>query len=124
VPDGSFTNLPALELEDPLNRVLVELQQARHGSIPKRRLGLDHLLDRLSKTILNLWRRFNGLGVHGATRKVAPTTEFGHRNRESVLLQALLDVKDHASSFFANRASHFFGHAAPTSLHRTLPAAL
>ena len=33
--DGSLANLPALELEDPLDRVLIELQQARDGSVTK-----------------------------------------------------------------------------------------
>jgi hypothetical protein len=33
-------------------------------------------------------------------------------------------VKDHASPFFKNSASHFFGHAVPTSPNRTLPAAI
>jgi hypothetical protein len=67
--DGSFANLPALELEDPLYRVLVELQQARHGSITKRRLCFDHLLDRLSKALLNLRRRFTGLVVDGTAKE-------------------------------------------------------
>jgi hypothetical protein len=48
--NGSLANLPALELGDPPNCVLIELQQARHGSITKRRLGLD-LLDRLGKAL-------------------------------------------------------------------------
>jgi len=108
MPNGSLANLPAFELENPLDRVLVELLQARHGSVTKRRLSLDHLLDRFGKALLDLRRRFNGLVVHGTARNLEPTTEFGHRNRESVFLQALLDVKDHVSSFFANRASHFF----------------
>jgi hypothetical protein len=37
--DGSLANLPALDLEDPLHRVFVELPQALHGSITKRRLA-------------------------------------------------------------------------------------
>ena len=59
--DGSLAGLPALGLEDPLNRVFVDLQQARHGSITKLRLGLDHLLDRLIKALLDLRRRLTGL---------------------------------------------------------------
>jgi len=43
MPNGSLANLPAFELEDPLYRVLVELQQARHGSITKRGFCLDHV---------------------------------------------------------------------------------
>jgi hypothetical protein len=124
MPNRSLTHLPAHQLEDPLNGVLVEAQQASDSPITKRRFGLDHLFDRHSKSVLNLRVGLNGLVVDRTSRYIKPTTELRHRNRETVFSPAPLNLKDHVSSFLPGRASHFFGYVAQTSLHRTLPAAL
>jgi hypothetical protein len=36
MPHGALAHLPALQLEDPLHRVLVHLEQARHRAIRAR----------------------------------------------------------------------------------------
>lgn len=43
--DRMFANLPMLELENPLYRVLVEPQQMRHRAVAERWVLFDHLLD-------------------------------------------------------------------------------
>src|SRR3546814_1311925 len=42
----TLAHLPTLDLEDPLNGVLVHVQQPCHRAIAKRRLFLDQRLDR------------------------------------------------------------------------------
>ena len=47
--DRALPDLPALDLEDALNLVLVEAEQSGHRAIGKRGFLLDHRLDRLAK---------------------------------------------------------------------------
>jgi hypothetical protein len=124
ISDSCLADLPADQPEDSLNRSLVKAQSAGDGSITKGRLSLNQLFGRRSKSILNLWLRFNRLLVHRAAWNIEPTTERRHRNRETVVSQAPLDLKNHVSSLLAHpECPIFFGHATPTSPHLTLPAA-
>ena len=50
--DRSLAHLPAHQLEDALNCVLVEAQQAGDSPTTKPGFGLDHLLNRISKALL------------------------------------------------------------------------
>jgi hypothetical protein len=76
MPNRSLADLPAHQLEAPLNGVLVEAQKPCHRPITKRGFGLDHLFDRRRKSALNLRLRFNRLVVHRASRSIESTTEF------------------------------------------------
>ena len=105
--NGSLAHLPAHQLEDPLNGVLVESQKSGDRSATKGRLSLDRSLNWIGNAFLHLRLRFNGLVVHRASRNIEPTTELRHRNGEPVFSQAPLDLKDHFSSFLPCRAFDF-----------------
>ncbi len=66
--DGPLADLPSLDLEDPLHRVLVKLQQARYGPVAERGIRLDQLLDRSGEAHLDLRCRLDRSVVHSATR--------------------------------------------------------
>jgi len=72
----SVANLPTLQLEDPLRRVLVEPRQVRHGPVAKRRRFLDQCFGRFGKTRLNLGCRLDWSVIHGVARHLEPTARF------------------------------------------------
>jgi hypothetical protein len=92
MPDRSLARLPAHQLEDPLNGVLVETQKAGDSPITERGLILDHLFDRRRKSILNLRLRFHPLVVHRTPRNLEPTIKLRPRNSEIVFSQAPMDL--------------------------------
>jgi hypothetical protein len=106
-PNRAFANLPALELEDALHRVRVELEQISHRPVSERRVLLDHLLDRLHQPLLQLRRRLGRLVIDRPARDLKPPTQFADRDIESVLLESLADRLDHFSSS-PSRDCNFF----------------
>ena len=78
--DRSFANLPALDLEDPLNRVFIEAQEPRHRPIPKGRLCLDHRFDRVGKPGIDLRRGLRWLVVNRPPRHAEPSAQLGQRH--------------------------------------------
>ena len=107
-PDGALANLPALELKDPLHRVLVEAEQPRDCAVAEGRLGLDHDLDRLGEAGIDLRRRFAWCVVDRPPRHPEPGAELGDRHRDALRKKALLDALNHLSSAASSRACAFF----------------
>ena len=78
-----LSDLPALELEDPLDRILVKPEQIGDSSIAKRRLFLDHRLDRFGKGRIDLRRSPSWLVVDAAPGHAEPATKLCHWNIEA-----------------------------------------
>src|SRR5699024_10307091 len=107
-PDGSLPDLPALELEDALHRVLVETEQPSHRPVAKGWAFLDHGLDGFGKAFLHPWScLFDRLVIHRASRHLEPTAQFGNRDVIPIFLQSLADRLDHFSSS-SSRDCNFF----------------
>src|SRR3546814_10706371 len=85
-------------LEDPLNGVLVHVQQPCHRAIAKRRLFLDQRLDWPRQVRVDLGRRLGWLVVNRPTRHTEPAAQLADRHRKAVVLESLLDRGNHASS--------------------------
>ena len=66
--DRALADLPALDLEDALHRVLVEAQKPGHGPVTEGRFLLDHGLDGLGEAGTDLRRGLGQLVVDGPTR--------------------------------------------------------
>ena len=97
-PNGALSDLPAAQLEDPLNRVFVKVQTVSDCSIPKRRLLLNHRFDPFLKPLLNLRRTLGGLVINGALRDLKPSAGLSDRHFKPVFFQALFDSSDRYSS--------------------------
>ncbi len=110
--DGALSNLLATDLEDPLYGVFVKPQKVSHRSIPKRRLLLDHRLDRRLKPLLNLGRCLSRPVIDSPPRNLKPPAELRHRHLDSIFFQFLFDGCDYLSSP-PNREFNFF--RAPSS---------
>lgn len=78
--DRSFANLPALDLEDPLNRVFIEAQEPSHRAIAKGWFCLDHHLDRVGKPGIDLRRGLGWLVVDRPARHTEPGAQLGQRH--------------------------------------------
>ena len=78
-----LSDLPALELEDPLDRILVKPEQIGNRSITEGWFLFDHRLDRLSKSRINLRRCPAWLVVDAAPGHAEPMAEFGDWNLEA-----------------------------------------
>ena len=72
--NGPLPDLPALELEDPLDRVLVEAEQVGHRPIAERGLILDQCLDGLGEGWIDLGSRLACLVVEATPGKAKPVT--------------------------------------------------
>src|SRR5690606_24807683 len=107
LPQGPLADLPALELENPLYRVLVHAKQRSHRAVTKRGLGLDHRLDRCGQLGVDLCRCLGRLVVRRTPRHLKPAAELGHGDYETFVLQALLD-RAHQLSSFPSREANFF----------------
>ena len=106
--DGPLPDLPALEPEDPLHRVLVEAQEPGHGAIAEGGLLLDHRLDRLGEARIDPRSGLHRLVVDRAARHAEPGTEPGDRHRDALGAEALLNAKDQFPSCASSRACNFF----------------
>jgi hypothetical protein len=82
--DRALANLPALDLEDLLHRVLVEAQKPDHRAVAEGRLLLDHGLDRLGKARIDLRCSLCRLVVDYPLRHAKPYTKFGQRHRDPI----------------------------------------
>ncbi len=71
----ALAHLPALDLEDPLDGVLIEAQKIGHRAIAEGRLLLDHRLDRLDKGGVEPRRRLAGLVIDRPSGHVKPLTK-------------------------------------------------
>jgi len=107
IADGPLPDLPALELEDPLDRVLVEAEQIGHRPIAERGLLLDQGPDGLGQGRINLWRCPACLVVDAAPGNAKPAAQLADGNLEAVCFQSLPDGLDHGSSL-PSRNWNFF----------------
>ena len=71
----ALADLPAFDLEDPLDRVLVETQEISHRAIAEGGLLLDHRLDRLHKGGVQPRRSLAGLVIDRPSGHVKPLTK-------------------------------------------------
>jgi hypothetical protein len=110
--NSPLSDLSALKLEDPLNRVLIKPQQVGHRPVAERRLFVDQGLNRLHKSRVHFGHRPAWLVVDAATGDAKPATEFGQWNLKTILFQSLPDPFDHASSL-RSKDCNFFRHATP-----------
>ena len=69
----TLSDLPTLELEDPLNRVLVKPKKIGNGSIAKRRFLFDESFNRLGEGWINLRRYPAWLIVDATPSNPKPT---------------------------------------------------
>jgi hypothetical protein len=76
----SLADLPALDLENPLNRIFIEAQEPGHRAIPKGWLCLDHHLDRLGKSGIDLRCSLGWLVVDRPARHAEPGAQLGQRH--------------------------------------------
>src|SRR3546814_8898126 len=83
----TLAHLPTLDLEDPLNGVLVHVQQPCHRAIAKRRLFLDQRLDWPRQVRVDLGRRLGWLVVNRPTRHTEPAAQLADRHRKAVVLE-------------------------------------
>src|SRR5690606_34323246 len=107
LPKRSLAHLPALELEDPLHRVLVHAQQGGHSPVAERWLSFDHGFDRLGQLGFHPRRRLRRLVVHATTGHAKPLAQLGHRHHETLVLESLLD-REHQLSSLPSREASFF----------------
>lgn len=105
--NSPLSDLPALELEDPLDRVLIKPQQMRHRPVAERRLFLDQGLNRFHKGRVHFGRRAAWLVVDAAPRNAKPAAEFGQRNLKTIVFQSLPDAINYGSSL-PSRDCNFF----------------
>lgn len=73
--DRALADLPALDLEDPLNRVLVEAQTPGHRPVAERKLLFDHRLDRLGNAGIDLQCGLDWLVIDRPPRHAEPGAE-------------------------------------------------
>ncbi len=74
-PNRTLANLPALELEDALYRVLVEPQQGCNRPVTERWVLLNHVFDRGDQMLLKLGRGLDAAVVPTTTRQAKPAAE-------------------------------------------------
>jgi len=106
-PHRTFTDLPPLELEDALYRVLVKAQQCRHGPIAERWILLDHGLDRRDQMLLNLGSGLDASVIPTAPWQAKPTTDFTDGDLGTLGAQSLLNISDYLSSSPSREANFF-----------------
>ena len=105
--DGPLADLPATNLEDPLDGVLVHAQQPRHGPVAKRRLLLDERLHRRLELGLDLRNPFHRAVVEASAGHAEPSAQLADRDVEPIFKQSLTDRLNHDSSL-PNRDCNFF----------------
>jgi hypothetical protein len=106
--DRALADLPALDLEDALHRVLVEAQKPGHGAIAEGWLLFDHGLDRLGEAGIDLWRGLGWFVIDRPSRHAKPGTELRQRHRSPIRQKALMERPDQLPSSRSMRAASFF----------------
>src|SRR5688572_22564925 len=91
----SFLHLPSHQLEDTLNRVLVEAQQMSDRAVAESRMLFNELFDRLCEPILDDRSLLRRAVVHRPARYADPATQLANRYCETVRFQSLADRLDH-----------------------------
>lgn len=84
VTDGALAHLPAFELKDALNGVLVHVEQTGNGSVTESRLSLDQSFDPAGARVIHLWRRFGAAVVKRPAWQIKPATELTDRHFEAI----------------------------------------
>src|SRR5574343_1136785 len=103
----TLSDLPALDLEDPLYGVLVHTKQMRHGAVAEGRVLFDHLLHWRCKCFLNPRRHLGRAVIDAPTWHGEPSAQLADRDVNAVSHESLVDRLDHLSSS-PSRDCNFF----------------